>query len=613
MPPANALLRIPLPLSLLALLAGAGRAQNLEIHYINVGWGGSVLVRGPNGTTVLLEAGKTHDGADVVVPYLDSIGIPAAMGLDYMILGHHHNDHVGGMDEVIEAGYDVHVANYENGSTEPHSSYDQWVEAAQGTTAGAPVPMPVGAQILLGNGATLTCVARNGSILGGGSVPVDSENDRSIAVLVQYGGFDFLWASDLGGGEIDQSCTGRSTSAADVETAVIQAISPGGANPMISSGGIDVLHCNHHGSETSTNKNWMNLARPAVAVISIGAGQSSGDDRPRIDVVESVLLAEAPCITVPPALVLQTEEGDPSGSNTSFAGYCVGDVQISTDGVSAFTVSADGQVTEGPDERAAAGLPHTFPLDDVAGPPDTTPPVLSDVHTASIAGDAATISWTTDEASGSVVQYGPTTGYGSTASVAALVTSHSVSLTGLSADTVYHYRAQSSDGWGNTAVDVDRSFQTGGMFGYAPSATTLLEGTLNSGTVSNLATDNGSYYKLNSTTSGTRKTDWYGSVSVGQAPASIAALAVEYRGKYSKTVTQTLHLWDWTASSWVQINSKSAGTSEKSVTVAFSSPAAYVSSTGEVRLRVRATRNNSSFTSSGELMKFTVETPGTSL
>jgi hypothetical protein len=27
----------------------------LEIHYINVGWGGSVLVKGPDGTTVLMK------------------------------------------------------------------------------------------------------------------------------------------------------------------------------------------------------------------------------------------------------------------------------------------------------------------------------------------------------------------------------------------------------------------------------------------------------------------------------------------------------------------------------------------------------------------------------
>src|SRR5262249_7081457 len=161
------------------------------------------------------------------------------------------------------------------------------------------------------------------------------------------------------------------------ESFVIQAISPGGAFPLISAGGVDVLNVNHHGSESSTNKNWMNLSQPAVAVISTGAGQSSGWDFPRKDVVENVLLAQATaCITVPPALVLQTEEGSPTGSLTSFAGYSVGDIQIVTNGSSGFTVSANGHVTQGPNEVTLAGLPRTFALDDSAGG-DTTPPATS--------------------------------------------------------------------------------------------------------------------------------------------------------------------------------------------------------------------------------------------
>ena len=91
--------------------------QNLEIHYINVGWGDSVVVKGPDGTTVLLEAGNTGMGTSRVVPYLQSIGIQPANGLDYMIGGHQHCDHIGGLDEVIRAGYDVRIQSYYNGSS----------------------------------------------------------------------------------------------------------------------------------------------------------------------------------------------------------------------------------------------------------------------------------------------------------------------------------------------------------------------------------------------------------------------------------------------------------------------------------------------------------------
>lgn len=446
-------------------------SQQLELHVINVGWGASVFVKGPDGTTVLMDAGNTGKGTNEIVPYLQSIGHVPANGLHYTIVGHQHCDHNGGMDEVVNAGYNVLVKNYYNGSTYSSTCVDGWNTKAATTTAGALTSMPVGTQILLGYGAKLTCVARNGSIIGGGSVSVSDENDRSIAILLQYGGFDFIWASDLGGGSIDNACTGRSTAQTDVETAIMQAISPGGAFPLISSGGIDVLYCNHHGSESSTNMNWMNLSRPSVAVISTGAGQTSGWDLPRKDVVEKVLLAQATsCITVPASVVYQTEEGAPAGSLTSTAGYCVGDIKITTDGVTTYTVSGNGLVTQGPNEVAAAGLPKTYNLDDVSGPPDTTPPVISNIQSSAITSTTSTITWTTDEASNSVVEYGLTTSYGSSTTNASMVTSHSVGLTGLTANTLYHYRVKSTDGASNTATSGDNTFTTSS----AP-ASTLIE------------------------------------------------------------------------------------------------------------------------------------------
>ena len=125
-------------------------AQNLEIHTINVEWGGSVLVVGPDGTTVLLEAGETGMGTNEVVPYLQSVGIQTTDGLDYTIVGHQHCDHLGGLDEVVNAGYDVHTANYYNGSSTTSSCVTDWNTAAETTTAGSPVSMPGGTVMKIG-------------------------------------------------------------------------------------------------------------------------------------------------------------------------------------------------------------------------------------------------------------------------------------------------------------------------------------------------------------------------------------------------------------------------------------------------------------------------------
>lgn len=344
----------------------------LAIHHINVQQGDCTLIVGPDGTTFLIDAGNQGKGTAEVVPYLQAIGIPASAGFDFMLATHRDSDHLGGLDEVIAAGYQATGTIWDNGSTKTGGAIDEFLAAAAGTVADAVQPMPLGHVVNLGSGATATCVAVGGQVLGHGAVAgAADENDLSVAILVRFGTFEYLTAGDLGGGDGDKSCTGRSTGQADVETTLTISLRPGGGADLLTADGIEVLDVNHHGSESSTNNQYMNLLTPAVAVINTGAGQGSNFHHPRADVVEKVLMAQVACITAPPALVLQTEEGDPIGSNTSTQGFCVGDVIIRTSGAGTFQVLATGDVSQGPDERVAAGIGgagRTFPLDGAAAP-----------------------------------------------------------------------------------------------------------------------------------------------------------------------------------------------------------------------------------------------------
>lgn len=91
---------------------------------------------------------------------------------------------------------------------------------------------------------------------------------------------------------------------------------------------------------------------------------------------------------------------------------------------------------------------------------DVTPPVISAVVSAPGSVKAA-VMWKTDELSNSSVDYGPTTGYGSTTPVqASPVTAHTVLVTGLAAQQVYHYRVRSVDPAGNSTVSGDGTFST---------------------------------------------------------------------------------------------------------------------------------------------------------
>lgn len=86
-------------------------------------------------------------------------------------------------------------------------------------------------------------------------------------------------------------------------------------------------------------------------------------------------------------------------------------------------------------------------------PPESIPPVLSDISAASISNASAVINWTTDEGADSFVEYGTTTSYGSSTTLnTSLVTTHAIGLSGLSASTLYHYRVTSKDQYGNSAT-----------------------------------------------------------------------------------------------------------------------------------------------------------------
>jgi hypothetical protein len=92
---------------------------------------------------------------------------------------------------------------------------------------------------------------------------------------------------------------------------------------------------------------------------------------------------------------------------------------------------------------------------------DTTAPVVSLVTSTNVTGTGATITWATDEASDSQVEYGTTTAYGSTTPMnAAMTTAHSQSLSGLTGSTLYHYRVKSRDVAGNLATSGDFTFTT---------------------------------------------------------------------------------------------------------------------------------------------------------
>ncbi|MBM4248671.1 MAG: hypothetical protein FJ149_04430 [Euryarchaeota archaeon] len=119
-----------------------------------------------------------------------------------------------------------------------------------------------------------------------------------------------------------------------------------------------------------------------------------------------------------------------------------------------FRVSSTDVFGNGPSESPDS----TFTT---AGSPDTIGPVISDVRVTNLTRTGATITWTTDEPSDSVVDFGNSSSYGQRLSSKQNVLAHSITITGLEPGKTYHFRVASTDPAGNPAANgTDRTFTT---------------------------------------------------------------------------------------------------------------------------------------------------------
>ena len=319
----------------------------LKIHYINLGQGGSTLIIGPDGTTILYDFG-VKQGKQGLVPYLDNI--IDGKKIHYAILSHRDKDHFVGYKDLIEAGYDISIANYEpDGPSKDSPQFTKnWAKITPNTRAGAAQPIPVGLTIAIGNGASILVASSNGKIFDGTDIAVSNENDRSISLFLNYGNFQYILDGDLGGGE--EKCSGHETSQLDIQSYVAKALLK--TEKIDPKHGVDVFHVAHHGSESSSPARYVSLINPEVGLISVGNPNCSYR-HPRKDVI-SMLLGKADnlenaCSKVTAlTYVFQTDYGSENcaretvGRETDNSGIISGDIVLSTDGKNGYQIKTSG-------------------------------------------------------------------------------------------------------------------------------------------------------------------------------------------------------------------------------------------------------------------------------
>jgi hypothetical protein len=183
-------------------------------------------------------------------------------------------------------------------------------------------------------------------------------------------------------------------------------------------------------------------------------------------------------------------------------------------------------------------------------------------------------------------------------------------ITGLTPGATYHFRVRSADAAGNATSSPATPARFAMPVSRVPAATVIDAGTLRGGTVAGLTANDNVFYEVNSTTSGTRTSSFYGSFT--GVPTTLTGLRVSAISKNSRNCTQVIAIWRWSDSTWQTLNSSTVGTAEvaRPDLVPAGAASAYVSAGGELRVRLRCT-TTANFFASGEQLSISYTPPVT--
>ncbi|MGH9833333.1 MAG: ComEC/Rec2 family competence protein, partial [Blastocatellia bacterium] len=241
--------------------------------FVDVEGGAATLIVTPAGESVLLDAGwDGFDGRDTrrIQQAMRQAGVTA---IDHLVASHYHMDHYGGVAELSRLVTIKHF--YDHGPMAALAEDPQFASryaAYEAAAKGRRTTLKPGDTISLktASGAPplkLLCVAAKAEVIGGKS-PANaecagmtapaadtSENGRSVALRLSWGGFDFLNLADLTW-PISQ-----------------RLICP--ANQL---GEIELYQVTHHGGNLGNNPVLLRSLRPTVAVMINGPRKGGHPD-----------------------------------------------------------------------------------------------------------------------------------------------------------------------------------------------------------------------------------------------------------------------------------------------------------------------------------------------
>lgn len=236
----------------------------LQVHFIDVGQGDSILVITPHKRAFMIDTGGNRSsdfdiGKRVDVPYLLHYGVRQ---LDYIFLTHAHDDHAKGTAGIVDSlpvgailtGHEG-TAVYQKTFGKKYPSINQELIA----------PMHSGSSMEI-DGVTVEILyspsPHKAETNNPGSSSEETGNEFSNLIKVSYGNASFLITGDL---------------VKEQEAILLKK-----RLPLKSS----VLKVAHHGSHTSSSEDFLRVVDPQWSVISVGQGNSFG--HPHQDILDRI-------------------------------------------------------------------------------------------------------------------------------------------------------------------------------------------------------------------------------------------------------------------------------------------------------------------------------------
>lgn len=224
----------------------------LQIFYIDVGQGDSILILTPEGHSILIDAGDTSTASKQAIKDCLEKNLPKNSDneqiLDYAIFTHPDADHIGGAQVIMEAFPAKKVILPKKEHTT--ASYRKMIEQINENDSEL-------IYAKAGTSYTLDSIAFK--IIAPYSAEYSDMNNYSVVIHLTYGTTSFLFVGDA-------------------ETASEKEMLEHYREDLKS----DILKVGHHGSDTSSSSEFLAAVQPKYGIVSCGKDNKYGHPTPEI-------------------------------------------------------------------------------------------------------------------------------------------------------------------------------------------------------------------------------------------------------------------------------------------------------------------------------------------